>query len=120
MRTLTILMTIPLLAAAACGEFGSDYVPILDGPKTTTYLSDLESCQDLARGQSFDENTIGATVIGGVVGGAFGDQSGGVTSAEGALIGAVLGLFGGAIDETEQRQSIARECMKGRGHRVVG
>lgn len=120
MRTLKILMTLPLLATTACSEFGSDYEPILDGPKATTYLSDLESCQDLARGQSFDENTIGATVIGGVVGGALGNQTGGVTSAEGALIGAALGLFGGAIDETEQRQSIVRECMKGRGHRVVG
>lgn len=120
MRTSTTLMKIPLLAAAACGEFGSDYEPILDGPKSTTYASDIQSCQALARDQSFGENTIGATVIGGVVGGALDEQSGGVTSTEGVLIGALLGVFGGVIDETGQRQSIVRECMKGRGHRVVG
>jgi hypothetical protein len=52
--------------------------------------------------------------------GALGNQSNDITSAERALIDAVLGVFGGGIDETEKRQSIVWECMKGRGHRVVG
>lgn len=120
MRKLTTLMTLPLLAVTACAEFGSDYEPILDGPKTTAYQPDLQSCQALARSQLFNEDTIGATVVGSVVGGAFGNQPNGITSAEGALIGAVLGVLGGVIDETEKRQSIVRECLKGRGYRVVG
>ena len=115
-----ILTTLPLIAATACAEFGSDHEPILNGPMRTIYPSDLQACQTLARDQSFGENTIGAAVVGGVVGGALGNHQGNVTSAEGALAGAVFGLLGGIIDETEKRQSIVIECMKGRGHRVVG
>lgn len=120
MRKLTILSALPLLAATACAEFGSDYQPILDGPVDAAFQSDLAGCQALARNQSFNEDTVGAAVAGGVVGGVLGNHESSVTSAEGALAGAAFGLIGGLIDETEKRQSIVLECMKGRGHRVVG
>ena len=120
MRTLTIFMILPFLTASACAEFGSNYTPILDGTINAAYQTDLEGCQDLARNQSLSEDTIGAAVVGGVFGGALADHEGDMTSAEGALVGAAFGLIGGMIEEADTRKSIVLECMKGRGHRVVG
>lgn len=120
MRNKTMFVTLPFIAITACAEFGSDYVPILDGPESATYQSDIAGCQALARAQSFDEDTIGAAVVGGVFGGALANHEGEITSAEGALVGAVFGLIGGLVEGTETRKSIVLECMRGRGHRVVG
>jgi uncharacterized protein YcfJ len=120
MRNLTIFMTLPILSATACAEFGSSYTPILDGTENATYHTDLEGCQNLASNQSHSENTIGAAVVGGVFGGALADHEGDMTSVEGALVGAVFGLIGGMIEEADTRKSIVLECMKGRDHRVVG
>lgn len=109
-----------LVSLTACAEMGTSYQPILDGQPDQTYQSDLQSCQNLARHQSFREDEIGATIIGGVFGGLIGDHESGITGAEGAAAGALFGFIGALFDGVTERKSIVIACMKGRGHRVVG
>lgn len=109
-----------LVSFSACAEMGSTYQPILDGQPDQVYQSDLQSCQDLARSQSFNEDTIGGTIAGGLFGGLVGDHESGINATEGAVAGALFGLIGAVTDVANQRKSIVIQCMRGRGHRVVG
>jgi uncharacterized protein YcfJ len=109
-----------LALVAACADSGANYQPILDGTPTLAYRADLTACQDLARNQSqFDEDTIAATVIGAGVGAALGEVDSG-DPLEGAIAGALAGGVSSAVDASERRESIVIECLRGRGHRVVG
>lgn len=110
-----------LLAISACGESGASYRPIVDGPKTVGFQSDLRSCQSLARNQKqFDRETMTAAAVGAGVGAILGEVDDDGNALGGALAGAVAGGASGAINADERRQAIVVECMRGRGHRVVG
>jgi len=39
---------------------------------------------------------------------------------EGAIAGALAGGISSAVDASEKREAIVIECLRGRGHRVVG
>jgi len=115
-----------LCLTAACSESGAEYVPIVDQP-SVAFASDLESCQALARtaplvdGQSKTNAAIGG-VVGGLAAGLDDDLDGDSTenAIAGAVIGAATGLAGGAVENHEGRADIVKECLLGRGHRVVG
>ena len=114
-------LTLPLaglVLVAACSDTGANYRPILDGVTTPAYEADLIECQDLA-GDQFAHETLGATVLGAGVGAALGEAESG-DAAGGAIAGALAGGVAGAADVNERRQSIVIECLRGRGHRVVG
>ena len=120
MRTQIALSTASLALVAACADSGANYQPILDGVPTPAYQADLTSCQDLARNQTqFDEDTIAATVLGAGVGAALGEVDSG-NALEGAIAGALAGGISSAVDASEKREAIVIECLRGRGHRVVG
>jgi uncharacterized protein YcfJ len=105
---------------AACADSGANYEPILDGAPTPAYQADLKACQTLARDQKqFDQETIAAAVLGAGVGAALGEVDSG-DPLEGAVAGALVGGISGAVDASERRQAIVIECLRGRGHRVVG
>lgn len=106
---------------AACADSGANYTPILDGPVTAGYQSDLAACQTLARDQrQFDQETIGAAALGAGAGAVLGhlDEDGEALS--GAIVGGLAGGAAGAVDASERRKAIVIECLRGRGHRVVG
>lgn len=113
------LAALPLLAA--CDGTGARYTPILDGAPTAAYQADLEACQTLARNQrQFDQEAVAAAVLGAGVGavlGRFDDDTG---AAGGALAGALTGGTSVAVEGSERREAIVVECLRGRGHRVVG
>ncbi len=116
------LMTLPVvLVAAACANSGANYTPILDGPQTPAYRADLAACQNLARNQKqFDQETIGAAALGAGAGAVLGEVDDEGNALEGAIVGALAGGAAGAVNANEQRQAIVIECLRGRGHRVVG
>lgn len=116
-RYLSVICLVPL---TACAELGSSYQPILDGQPNHAYQADLQSCQDLARSQPYSADMVGAMIAGGAVGGLVGDHETSVTAAEGAGAGALFGLVGAMFEQIDARKSIVIECMKGRGHLVVG
>lgn len=106
---------------AACADSGAGYTPILDGPPNATYAADLEACQNLAKNQTqFDQETVAAAVIGGGVGAVLGDLDEDATATEGMVAGVLGGGVAGAVNASERRQAIVIECVKLRGHPVVG
>ena len=115
MKTQLALSAAALVLVAACADSRANYQPILDGASTPAYEADLAECQALARDQ-FNKETIGAAGLGAGVGAAAdsGDPLGG------AVAGALTGGIASAVDVSERRQSIVVECLRGRGHRVVG
>ena len=118
MKTQLALSTIGLVLMAACADTGANYKPILDGTPSPAYEADLTACQALARDQ-FDQETLGATVLGAGVGAALGEADSG-DALGGAVAGALAGGISSAVDVSERRESIVVECLRGRGHRVVG
>lgn len=107
-----------VVLVAACADSGANYRPILDGTATPAYQADLSACQALARDQ-FDRETLGATVVGAGVGAALGQADSG-DALGGAAAGALAGGVAGAVDVNDRREAIVVECLRGRGHRVVG
>lgn len=109
-----------LPALAACADSGADYQPILDGQPTAAFQSDLAACQALARNQNqFDQERVAATVLGAGAGAILGEADSG-DALGGALAGALAGGVASSVDVNERRESIVIECLRGRGHRVVG
>ncbi|WP_377511422.1 glycine zipper family protein [Octadecabacter sp. R77987] len=115
-------MIIPVcLTVAACADSGANYQPILDGAPTAAYRADLAACQSLARNQNqFDQETLGATVLGAGAGAALGGLDDNGDALGGAVAGALAGGIAGTVNASERREAIVLECLRGRGHRVVG
>ncbi|OAN77824.1 hypothetical protein A8B78_13735 [Jannaschia sp. EhC01] len=114
------LMTLPaVLIVAACADSGANYQPILDGPATPAYRSDLSACQTLARNQ-FGQEALGAAALGAGAGAVLGEVDEAGDALGGAIFGALAGGAAGAVDVSDRRQVIVLECLRGRGHRVVG
>ncbi|MAM62209.1 glycine zipper family protein [Maritimibacter sp. UBA3975] len=110
---------------AACDDMGANYTPILDGPQTAAFQSDLAACQTLAKSQrQFDHETMAAATMGMGAGALIGaldddhDPLGGAIG--GAVAGALTGGVASAVSVSDRRQSIVIECLRGRGYRVVG
>lgn len=105
---------------SGCADSGADYTPILDGPATAAYPQDLAACQALARDQrQFDQETVAAAVLGAGAGAVIGEVEGD-DALGGAVAGALAGGIASGVDTGERRQAIVVECLRGRGHRVVG
>lgn len=114
------LCLLPVLVSACAGS-GADYTPILDGPRTAAFQSDLSACQALARDQrQFDQETAGAAVLGAGAGALLGAADDDADAAGGAIAGALVGGVASAVNASERREAIVVECLRGRGHRVVG
>ncbi|WP_417812574.1 hypothetical protein [Thalassospira alkalitolerans] len=120
MKTQLTLCAFGLAFVTACADSGANYQPILDGVPTAAYKTDLAECQALARNQKqFDQETMGAAVLGAGAGAALGEVDNG-DALGGAIAGALAGGVASAVDVNERRKAIVIECLQGRGHRVVG
>jgi hypothetical protein len=121
-RTLTALAAAAALLMA-CGNSGSSYVPVIDGPVGPNFNADLNQCQGIAASQQqFDggtattaATTAGAAAVGSVI---INDNSDNLLEA--AAAGAVVGIASDALEKNAQRESIIKNCMRGRGYNVIG
>ncbi len=121
MKNLYILLLCPMMVLSACADIGASYQPILDGAASASFQSDLQACQSLARGQhQLDQDTMGSAAAGGLLGAAIAANKEGGTAVEGLVGGALVGLVGGVSKSKDKRERIVVDCMKGRGHRVIG
>lgn len=116
------LMIVPaMLMVAACAESGAHYQPILDGSATPAYRADLAACQTLARNQrQLSQETLVAAALGAGAGAILGEVDDDGTALGGAVVGALAGGAASAVEVNERRQAIVVQCLRGRGHRVVG
>lgn len=116
------LITLPLVVAiAACSNSGANYQPILDGPKDAAYQSDLASCRALANNQTqLNHEAMGQAAIGAGIGAVLGSADEEGDAVGGAIAGALAGGLSGVSEASDKKQSIVINCMRGRGHNVVG
>jgi len=113
------------LVLAACANSGASYKPVADGPTSVTYAGDLEACQNVAAERSYiNGDTRNNALIGAGLGTLAGIKDDDVSDTEGAITGAIVGVIAGAgatmIETRGERRDIVVDCMKGRGHAVVG
>lgn len=118
-------MTTACLLTAACADTGAAYNPIPDGPVSASYAPDLEQCRQLAARRAYlNGDTRTDALVGAGVGGLVGLADDEVSDVEGALAGAMVGAVAGAgagmLETRDERRDIVVQCMRGRGHRVVG
>ena len=87
---------------------------------------DLAACQDLAKTYQADDGikknaalqgALGGGLVGGIEEGVVGALLGGII---GALLGTAVGSFERSDDSNIARKNIVRNCLSGRGHRLVG
>ncbi len=105
-----------------CSNTGADYRPIVDGGASAAYESDLSECAAVADQRGYLNGDVqNAALLGTGLGAIVGGLSDGWG---GALVGGVIGAAGGAgaeaWDTQDERKQIVKNCMKGRGHKVVG
>lgn len=104
----------------ACADMGADVDPILDGPPSAKFQSDVAACRNLARSQSqLDHDTMATAAIGAGIGGLLGAADDEGDALGGAVVGALAGVATGASEASDTREAIVLNCLRGRGHAVV-
>lgn len=108
-------------ASALAGCASTDRV-IVDpqGIDQAKYQQDLAECRQVAdqvgTGRDAAEGAVGGAVIGGLLGAIFGNSR---SAAVGAGAGAVVGGAGKAGDAQQEKEKVLKNCMRGRGYRVL-
>ncbi|WIO73546.1 glycine zipper family protein [Porticoccaceae bacterium LTM1] len=119
------VMTFFILGLAACAStyrgYGHSGIVIDEkGVDMEQFYVDLADCEQYAAGIDKATSTAGKAVEGAVVGGAIGaifDGSHG--AARGAGTGAVLSGAQGAKTAEYEKRHVIRNCLRGRGYRVL-
>ena len=117
-----ILYTLGALSiVAACAMPSDSYAPILDGPVTRDFQSDLTACRELAKQSPTGPGEVGGAIVAGALFAGF------VVDHEepdmlpwGVALGALAGWIGAVADQNAERKTIVATCFQGRGHPVVG
>ncbi len=129
MTVLTNTLILSTLLLTACAQ-QRGYTPTIDARNDANaqYINrDMQECEQLAEqaaGNTAAEAAIG-TGVGAVIGGAVGAITGAIAGnpAAGAMIGGAAGGIGGATKQGFQSdahyQQAYKNCMTGRGHRVI-
>ena len=118
MRILLLVMALTLVA----GCRATDDRPIVDmqGVNVAQYNQDLAECRvyadEVQAGRQVARGTVGGAVVGGAVGAAVGNSN---TAQRTAGAGAVLGAARGARGAVFERERVVRNCLIGRGYRVL-
>lgn len=116
MKTSSMLLVTTLLALAACSGTPR---PIVDtkGVDMNQYHQDMAECRRFAE----EVNVAGGVARGAGVGAAVGGAIGAVTGSgtQGAASGAITGGATSGIKNDRERERVAKNCMRGRGYRVL-
>lgn len=115
MRTLFLLI---ILVLAGCT---SDRVIVdIAGVDEETYLEDLAECRAYKKQVPVAEEMAKGAAVGAAVGGLIGATAGDSRSAQrGAGTGAVYGATDKMIDSSEEKARVVKNCMRGRGYRIL-
>lgn len=122
MRIIRLTAVAGLGVLAACANTGENYVPVIDGPVGPNFSIDLAQCQGLAAQQGALGSSTGQNVAVGAGVAAAGTavfNNEGTNVRDAALVGALAGLTGSALEQQRAKERLIRNCMRGRGYRVV-
>lgn len=113
-----LIALIVLLSLVGCT--GSRIVVDMKDVDPLLYEQDLAECQDYRAGVNSAGDAATGTATGAAMGGLTGAIVGNsTTAARGAGVGALWGLFGGLSRAEREKQQIVKQCLRGRGYRVL-
>lgn len=118
----TALALVASTVLAGCANRGGGSQPIVDRRNVdpVQYQRDLAECQSYAGEVQTGRNVGGSAVTGAVVGGAIGAIVGNHNTAERmAGVGAVTGSARGVALTVREKRAVLRNCLNGRGYRVL-
>ena len=113
------------LALIAGGCAGGGPIVDMKGVDSARYQADLAECEQYAEEVSVAGSAGGGAAVGAAAGAAVGAAVGAVTGSpgRGAAIGAAgggtSGLFGGGASGLSKQDRVVRNCLRGRGYRVL-
>lgn len=119
MKKLALLSFILLSACAA--QTSQRVVVDPQGVDMGRYNRDLSDCEYLAdqsgsTGQKAATGAVVGAVVGGLLGAAVGNSD---TAQAGAGAGALIGGVGATGQTLQDKDSVVKNCMRGRGYRVL-
>lgn len=119
-----VILSLAVLNLMACStiEEVTGHAPIIDmqGVNVARYENDLAACKTYADDVQLGRQTASAAAAGAVVGGAIGAVVGNSNTAQrGAGVGAVAGGSRGLSGALSERTRVIRNCLRGRGYRVL-
>ena len=129
MKTKIITTAICAALSVGCATQPQGHRSLVDtyapGFSHEQYRVDMDQCNSLAAqrpvGTSAADGAMGGLLVGAlfgaIVGSAYDDT--GYGAAYGAVLGTTSGAVQGAASGVETQRSIVRECMRGRGYRVL-
>ena len=107
-----------LISIAGCGSTHNKVIIDPKGVDMAEYQQDLNSCFQIA--EQVEERAVkgaaGGAVIGGLVGAVVGNKK---TAQKVAGVGAIKGGLSGAKKTEHEKNKVVRNCMRGRGYRVL-
>jgi outer membrane lipoprotein SlyB len=97
-----------------------DIIIDTQGVDMQQYHQDMDDCQSFATqvpvAEKATKTAVGGAVVGGVLGAIVGNSS---TAAKGAGVGAVTGGLKGTSSGYRERDRVVKNCLRGRGYRVL-
>ena len=108
-----------VLMLSGCASNGLEHRPKVTGGDIDNYEIDLKSCQSLAA----NDETLNKTTEGGIAGAATGAIAGvledGGDILKNAVVGAIVGVAGGAFYGQKKQREFIIKCMQDLGYNVV-
>lgn len=120
-----LLLLFSALVVSGCSSHhnnggGSGIIVDTKGVDMQYYHQDLQECEGFATqvpvAGKATKTAVGGAVLGGVVGAIVGDSG---TAKKGAGVGAVTGALKGTSSGYRERRQVVKNCLRGRGYRVL-
>lgn len=118
MKAIAVLVAASMLTACA----SAPYRPVIDpkGQDMANFHIDLTECRELSEVRDAGASAADGAVAGAIFGALLGAAIGGSDGAKlGAKAFAVQGAAAGAGDAVLTQQQIVKNCMSGRGYKVL-
>lgn len=116
MKTAPVWLAVSLSVAAGCA---ANPKPIIDtrGVDPELLARDMAECEEYTHEIDTLEGAAKGTAAGAVVGAAAGAVTGDV--GDSAALGGIYGATRSALDADRDKQRVYKNCMRGRGYRVL-
>lgn len=115
-----MLGSIALALAACASEAGRGVIIDRQGVDMAQYERDLAECtryaEEVRAAEKVAANAAGGAVVGGAVGAVTRGSDG---AKDGAAVGAIVGGAKGTQGAWREQQQVVRNCLQGRGYRVL-
>lgn len=119
-RTFGMLGCVVMILAGCASEAGRGVIIDRQGVDMAQYERDLDDCtryaEEVRAREKVAANAAGGAVVGGAVGAVTRGSSG---AKDGAAVGAIVGGARGTRGAWQEQQQVVRNCLQGRGYRVL-